>query len=104
MNTERTWIRGGYVLSMDEELGDLPIGDVLVEGDRIVAVSEHLEVDDARVIDAQGHIVLPGFVDTHRHTWQTQTRGICADSKLDYYFHRIHLSNSSAYSPEDAHV
>jgi len=39
MNTERTWIRGGYVLSMDEELGDLPIGDVLVEGDRIAAVS-----------------------------------------------------------------
>ena len=104
MNTERTWIRGGYVLSMDEELGDLPIGDVLVEGDRIVAVSEHLEVDDARVIDAQGHIVLPGFVDTHRHTWQTQMRGICADWTLNDYFLGIRLAISPAYSPEDVYV
>ena len=104
MNTERTWIRGGYVLSMDEELGDLPIGDVLVEGDRIAAVSHHLEVDDARVIDAQGHIVMPGFVDTHRHTWQTQMRGICADWTLNDYFLGIRLAISPAYSPEDVYV
>jgi len=37
MVTERIVIRGGYVLTMDPELGDLPVGDVLVERDRIVA-------------------------------------------------------------------
>src|SRR5262249_46082356 len=84
--TERTLIRGGYVLTMDDGLDDLPTGDVLVEGDRIAAVAPHVAVDDAHVIDARGHVVMPGFVDTHRHTWQTQMRGICADWTLTDYF------------------
>jgi len=102
--TERTLFRGGYVLTMDEGLGDLPIGDVLVEGDRIATVAPHVAVDEARVIDARGHVVMPGFVDTHRHTWQTQMRGICADWTLNDYFLGMRLAISPAYTPDDVYV
>lgn len=41
--------------------------DVLIEGDRIIAVGQALPTEGARVIDAQGRYVTPGFVDIHRH-------------------------------------
>lgn len=100
----RTLIRGGHVLTMDSEIGDIPQGDVLVEDKRIAAVAPHLGVDDAKVVDAAGMIVMPGFVDTHRHTWQTQLRGVASDWTLYNYTTRIRLGYSSCYEPDDAYV
>ena len=82
----RILVKGGHVLTMDAHLSELPVGDVLIEGDRIVAVSSSIETDGAEIIDARGKLVLPGMVDTHRHTWQTQMRAICADWTLNDYF------------------
>ena len=39
------------------------VGDILIEGDRIRKVSEHIRCDED-VIDAKGCYVLPGFIDT----------------------------------------
>src|SRR6266511_3779112 len=64
---DRLLLRGGHVLTVDPELGDLPTGDVLIEGDTIAGVAPHLDAD-AEVIDVSGQIVIPGFVDTPRHT------------------------------------
>jgi cytosine/adenosine deaminase-related metal-dependent hydrolase len=89
---------------MDPEVGDLPNGDVLVEGERIAAIGARLAVDDAEVLDARGCLVLPGLIDTHRHTWQTQLRGLCADWTLDDYFLGIRLTMSPAYSAEDVWI
>ena len=64
-----TLIRGGYVLTLDPALGDMPNSDVLIDGDVIAAVGQNLEAGPhANVIDARHRIVMPGFVDTHRHT------------------------------------
>ncbi len=50
------------------ELGVLPRGDVLVDGDKIVAVGPELPAPpDAEVIDAEGRVLMPGFVDCHTH-------------------------------------
>jgi cytosine/adenosine deaminase-related metal-dependent hydrolase len=103
----RILIRGGYVLTMDPGLGDLPGGDVLVEGDRIAAVAPHVDAGDAgdaQVLDARGHVVMPGFVDTHRHTWQTQMRALCADWTLADYFLGMRLAISPAYAADDVYV
>src|SRR5712692_6543430 len=97
----RLLIRGGHVLTMDAGLGDLPDGDVLVEGEQIAAVGPRLAVDDAEILDARGCVVLPGLIDTHRHTWQTQLRGLCADWTLNDYFRGIRLTISPVYSAED---
>ncbi|MFP3355060.1 hypothetical protein R0K04_27320, partial [Pseudoalteromonas sp. SIMBA_153] len=54
---------------LDAKVPNLATGDVLVEGDRIVAVGPALPADDAQVIDATGHIVMPGLIDAHHHMW-----------------------------------
>jgi cytosine/adenosine deaminase-related metal-dependent hydrolase len=102
--SDRVLLRGGHVLSMDAKLGELPSGDVLVEDGAIAAVDPHVEVNDAEVVDASGHVVMPGFVDTHRHTWQTPFRGLCADWTLEEYFRGIRMSISPNCSAEDVYA
>ena len=71
---------------------------------RIAAIEPDAAVGDAQVIDADGALVLPGFVDTHRHTWQTAMRGICADWTLLDYFRGIRLQISTAFGAEDVYA
>src|SRR5689334_12715280 len=89
---------------MDPELGDLFGGDVLLEDDRIAAVGHHLEADGARVVDATDSIVIPGFVDSHRHTWETVIRGIAPDVSLGGYFELVLDQLAPAYRPEDVYA
>jgi len=101
--TERILIRGGIVLTQDDSLGELPEADVLVEGDRIVEVGRDLSADGARVIEAKGDIVIPGFIDTHRHTWETCLRTCAPDFPLITYFSAILDKFAPHYRPEDVH-
>ncbi|MEV1295518.1 amidohydrolase family protein [Pseudonocardia sp. NPDC049635] len=103
MTPRRTLLRGGHILSMDPEVGELPAGDILIEDDTIAAVGVDLGVADtaAEIVDVDGAIVIPGLVDTHRHTWQTPLRGVCADFTLLDYFRVIRVAYSQVYRPED---
>jgi len=98
--TEPILIRGGRVLTMAPGAGEV-VADVLVRGDRIVEVARDIACTDARVIDARGMIVLPGFVDTHRHVWQTQLRTVATDWSLFNYFTQMRLMYSAFYNPDD---
>ena len=69
-------------MSMDPAVGDFAEADVLVEGKRIVAVGPNLQARGAGVIDARGRIVMPGFVDTHHHQFETALRSFLADGLL----------------------
>ena len=80
---DRTSIKDAIVLTQDESLGELPRADVLVEGDTIAAIGPDLSAADAQVIDAAGDIVIPGFIDTHRHTWETSIRTCAPDNTRD---------------------
>jgi 5-methylthioadenosine/S-adenosylhomocysteine deaminase len=86
---ERTLIRNAtLVITMDPSLGTGPLGliahgDVLFEGDHIVAVGQHLSAQHANVINGKGTIVMPGFVETHNHMWQTVVRGCASDETFD---------------------
>lgn len=104
MNKRRLLLKGGWVLSMDPAIGDLRVGDVLIEGDSILAVSPKIGNVDAECIDAQGTIVLPGFVDTHRHTWQSCVRHRYADIDPQIYFAEMLGAKGAAFRPEDVHV
>ena len=100
--SHRTLIRGGHVLTVDPALGDLPNGDVLIEDDRIVAVQPEISAD-AEVLDAAGQIVIPGFVDTHRHTWEAAIRNVAPNATLDDYFVEILDTFAPHYRPEDVY-
>jgi cytosine/adenosine deaminase-related metal-dependent hydrolase len=102
--TDRTLIRGGIVLTQDPELGELPKADVLVEDDRIAAVGPNLSAEGARVIDADGDIVIPGFVDTHRHTWETSIRTSAPDYTLGAYFGAILDKFAPNYRADDVYA
>jgi 5-methylthioadenosine/S-adenosylhomocysteine deaminase len=99
---ERVLFKGGVVITMDPGLRDLPRGDVLVEGDRIIAVGSELEADEARTIDASGAIVLPGFVNAHQHAWLGLVRGLMPNvDKLDDYFTAIPFALGRYYRPRE---
>lgn len=100
----RLLLRGGRVLTMDERLGDLDPGDVLIEGSTIRAVGRGLDAAGADVVDATGMIVTPGFVDAHRHVWQTQLRTVAADWTLFDYFARMRCVWGGCYEPEDVRL
>lgn len=109
----RLLIRGGHVMSMDPAVGDFHTADVLVSGRRIEAVGPGLEAGDATVLDAAGMIVMPGFVDTHHHQFETALRSFLADgilvndgnphSAINYYEY-ILQKFSMVYRPQDVHI
>jgi 5-methylthioadenosine/S-adenosylhomocysteine deaminase len=101
MTPSRVLIKGAWVITLDADLGDLPRGDVLIEGSKIAAVGHSLDVEDAETVDGTDRIVIPGFVDTHRHLWQTQLRGIAADWTLLQYLTAILGHVAPAFTPED---
>ncbi len=102
--SERTLIKGGIVLTQDPSLGELPNADILVEDDRIVAVGPGLSAESAKVIDATGDIVIPGFIDTHRHTWETSIRTCAPDYTLGAYFGAILDQFAPKYRPDDVYA
>ena len=67
-------LRGGCVLTLDPKSGNLRRGDVLIEDGRIAEIGEGLRVRDAEAVDATDTVVMPGFVDTHRHAWESLFR------------------------------
>ncbi len=109
-------IRGGAVMSMDPQVGDFAQADVLVEGKKIVAVGPSLPVGGgAAVIDARGKIVMPGFIDTHHHQFETALRSFLADGVLindgsgspsgsTTYFEFILLKFAPVYRPQDVYI
>ena len=93
--------RNAMVLTMDGS-GVINGGEVLVIGDTIAAVGHNLPVPEGAIeIDAQGGILMPGMVDTHRHMWQTALRGLGADWTLSQYFVFYYLTWGKIFRPED---
>ncbi|HEX2362430.1 MAG TPA: amidohydrolase family protein [Jiangellaceae bacterium] len=96
-------LKGGTVLSVDPEVGDLHTGDVLVEDDRIAGVEAGIDAD-AEIVDCAGKIVIPGFVDTHRHTWETAIRNCAPNATLDDYFVEVLDTFAPLYRAEDVYA
>jgi imidazolonepropionase-like amidohydrolase len=68
-------LKGGVVLTLDPLVGDFEKADVLIEGSKIVAVQPNIHAA-AQVVDCRGMIVMPGFIDTHHHQYQTIQRAV----------------------------
>src|SRR4051795_1929614 len=108
-------IRNGAVMSMDPQVGDFGRADVLVEGKTILAGGPDLHAGNAAEIDARGRVVMPGFVDTHHHQFETALRSFLADGLLisdptsgvsgaTTYFEYILNTFAPVYRPQDVYI
>jgi cytosine/adenosine deaminase-related metal-dependent hydrolase len=91
----RVLIKGGTVLSLERSVGNLVGADVLIDDGVITEVGPGLRVRGADVVDAANAIVMPGFVDAHRHLWQSIVRDGGSESDVEPAGH---------YSPADVYA
>lgn len=101
MISGRTCIQNAVVVTMDPTLGNFREADILVEGAKILAVGENLNTESTEVIDARGMIAMPGFVDCHRHVWQSNIRHVASNWTLMQYLLASRVAYAGAYSVED---
>ncbi|MFE2810528.1 amidohydrolase family protein [Streptomyces nigra] len=102
----RVLFTGATIITMDPASGVIDHGDLLVEGDAITAVGHDLTAaDDAVIVDATGTILSPGFVDAHRHAWETQLRRIMPDvDDLGGYVMSTLAGYATVYRPDDMYI
>ena len=92
-------IRGGRVYRHDGDVDDPAVRDIVVQGSRIVSVTSpdddaavkheilrrSSDSSEAQVIDAQGKLVLPGFVNAHYHSYDVLAKGLLEDMPFDVW-------------------
>ncbi len=95
-------LRGGTVVSLDPKVGDFARADVLIHGKRIEGVGPTLTSPaGAQIIDAADMVVIPGFVDPHRHAWEGQLKRIIPDGAIASYGAATHRGLAPYYRPQD---
>lgn len=98
-------LRNGLVMSMDPAIGDFTAADVLIHGTKIRAVGPRLTTD-APALDCTGRIIIPGFVNSHHHMFQTALRGYWSDALSENYFTQSRQGEKAVfhvYTPEDVY-
>jgi 5-methylthioadenosine/S-adenosylhomocysteine deaminase len=100
----RTLIKGGHVATLDKSIGELDVADVLIDNGAIVAIGRDLAVTDADVIDAGNKLVVPGLIDTHRHTWETLTRSLISEGDLAIYIKLMFGTLGLHFRPQDVYI
>ena len=80
-------VKNAYVLTMDPQLGEISGGDIHVRNGVLVAVGRNLSAPGAQIVNADGMIALPGFIETHWHMWGAVARNMAGPTKESgYYF------------------
>jgi cytosine/adenosine deaminase-related metal-dependent hydrolase len=98
-------VRGAHILTMDAQIGDLPLGDILVQGGVIRAVAPSIEAPaGALILDGAGRIAMPGMVNGHIHLAQTMQRGLSTEHSFGGYFQTIVLRHSNRMTPADVRL
>ncbi|RZB45714.1 5'-deoxyadenosine deaminase isoform C [Glycine soja] len=103
-------LHGGMIITMDEEQRVYRDGGIVVEHDKIKAIgqsadilAEFSDVADS-IVDLSGHILLPGFINTHVHSSQQMARGIADDVDLMTWLHERIWPYESNMSEQDSYL
>ncbi|GJC94504.1 amidohydrolase [Colletotrichum higginsianum] len=104
LSTSRILLKKGVLLIHDKDGNVNPVrSDLLVEGDKIVQISDDIEAsgDHVKVFDCEGKVISPGFISTHHHVWQTALKGRHANHSLLEYLPTGSYAGA-LYSADDA--
>jgi len=88
----KTKIINAHILTMCDENFEIPSGCVCIDDKKIVKVCAQSECDFVadKVIDFQGDVLMPGFVNAHAHNAMVIFRGVCDDADLqDWLYDNI---------------
>ncbi len=105
--SRRILIKGAVILTLDKQVGDFANGDMLIEDGKIREVRPNIDVsaETVAVVDGTNRIVIPGFVDTHSHSYQGLLRGILIDGLLEPDYNRdVQRTLSPVYQTTDAYA
>jgi cytosine/adenosine deaminase-related metal-dependent hydrolase len=102
---KKTLVRAGWLVSMDAAIGTITGGEMLIEGDKILAVGKNLDASAAdEIVDKPGMILMPGIVNAHMHTWQTGLRAVGVRWGDGDYFKFVHDNMATRYNAEDTYL
>ena len=93
-------IKNAHIISMDAQIGDLSTGDIHFRNGEIISVAKGIEAVGAEVIDGTGMIVMPGFVETHWHMWNSIFRSMAVEEPGKGYF-ETRAETGKHFQPED---
>ncbi|CAG8979736.1 hypothetical protein HYALB_00011463 [Hymenoscyphus albidus] len=107
-------LKGGTIISFDNqaEAGELKVirdESILINGDSITSIFSTASPEgispDTEVIDCTNKIITPGFIDTHRHGWQTVFKTLGSNTTLAEYAFRYGTSVAEPlFTPEDIYI
>jgi 5-methylthioadenosine/S-adenosylhomocysteine deaminase len=96
-------LHGGFIVTLDDRLGEFS-GDVLVSDGKVQQVAREIHSSDIEVIDASAYLLLPGFVDSHRHVWQSAIRHTGSDWDLPRMFVELFKRFGPNFRPDDVYA
>ncbi|VUC23014.1 unnamed protein product [Clonostachys rosea] len=107
-----TLLAGGTIIAFNEGENALQVirdGSLLVTGDRIAGIYESgktpSDIPEHTVVNVTNKIITPGFIDTHRHGWQTSMKTLASNTTLWEYFGRFsEFASVGVFSAEDVYL
>ncbi|KAL1862723.1 hypothetical protein Daus18300_008367 [Diaporthe australafricana] len=105
-------LSGGTIITFDQEAEQLKVirgGSVLIEGDQITCVLDTASPNDiptdTEVVNCTNKIITPGFIDTHRHGWQTVFKTMGSNTTLAEYALRYGAGAvGPLFTPDDVYI
>ncbi|KAI0096013.1 amidohydrolase [Nemania sp. FL0031] len=105
-------LTGGTIIAFDKTSGLFNVirgGSLFIQGGRITLISESHSPpgipENAEVVNCTDKIITPGFVDTHRHGWQTVYKTLGSNTTLAEYANRYSASVAlPLFTPDDLYI
>lgn len=105
MESQKILIKGGTVLTFQNDELVCEALDILVENDKIANIDKNLESSsDVEEISAKGMIVSPGLIDTHRHLWESAFKGTASNWTLMEYLNGMLGGIAPKMGPLDVYL
>jgi cytosine/adenosine deaminase-related metal-dependent hydrolase len=104
-SARRILIRGATVLTVDRQIGDFAAADILIEDGKIREIRPGIAASDVATIDGSRRIAIPGFIDTHSHTYQGLLHSIMPNGELVPDYNRdVQALLSPAFAPAEVYA